>query len=337
MKEKILQLLEEADGFVSGQQLCEALGVSRTAVWKAISALRADGYEIEAVTNRGYRLCAIENADVFNGVEIERRLRTKWVGRPLFCAKETGSTNNDIQKLSDEGYGNGTLCVSEKQTAGKGRRGRTWISPSGGNVYMSILLKPSINPDRAPMTTLIMALAVFRALEKQSAPAGVRFGIKWPNDGVVSVDGGKTYKKIVGILTEMRLEEREIKDITIGTGLNINIRAVPPEVRDTAATIADALGRPLCRAALVADIWNCFEEDYEKFLTAGSLKPLKADYERGLVNAGRRVRVLDPKGEYEGTALGISDTGELLVRTADDKIIPVSSGEISVRGVMGYV
>jgi BirA family biotin operon repressor/biotin-[acetyl-CoA-carboxylase] ligase len=202
---------------------------------------------------------------------------------------------------------------------------------------MSILLKPSINPDRAPMTTLIMALAVFRALEKQSAPAGVRFGIKWPNDGVVSVDDGKTYKKIVGILTEMRLEEREIKDITIGTGLNINISAVPPEVRDTAATIADALGRPLCRAALVADIWNCFEEDYEKFLAAGSLKPLKADYERGLVNAGRRVRVLDPKGEYEGTALGISDTGELLVRTADDKIIPVSSGEISVRGVMGYV
>lgn len=258
------------------------------------------------------------------------------MGRPLFCAKETGSTNNDIQKLSDEGYGNGTLCVSEKQTAGKGRRGRTWISPSGGNVYMSILLKPSINPDRAPMTTLIMALAVFRALEKQSAPAGVRFGIKWPNDGVVSVDGGKTYKKIVGILTEMRLEEREIKDITIGTGLNINIRAVPPEVRTRRQPLR-MLWDDRSAAALVADIWNCFEEDYEKFLTAGSLKPLKADYERGLVNAGRRVRVLDPKGEYEGTALGISDTGELLVRTADDKIIPVSSGEISVRGVMGYV
>ena len=184
-KEQVLQiLLEKKETFVSGQELCERLGVSRTSVWKYINALRTeDHYEIEAVTNKGYRLLPGKDQDILNRQEIEK----------------TGSTNDDIMELSDQGYGQGTLCVTDCQTKGKGRRGRTWISPTGCNVYMSILLKPKMLPEHAPTVTLVMALAMEQAFAELDAPENVRFGIKWPNDVVVTLDN-EHYKKCVGIL-----------------------------------------------------------------------------------------------------------------------------------------
>ena len=165
-KQEVLRQLREADGYLSGQQLCEALGISRTAVWKIIGKLKQEGYPIEAVTNKGYRLLSVEGRDLFNKEEVENRLRTRWAGHPLIYSEETGSTNADIFGLSDRGYPQGTLAVTSKQTTGKGRRGRTWISPPDVNVYMSILLRPDFRPETAPMLTLVMALAVFRACEE---------------------------------------------------------------------------------------------------------------------------------------------------------------------------
>ncbi len=337
MKEEILRLLKETDGFVSGQQLCEKLDVSRTAVWKAIGQLKNDGYEIEAVTNKGYRLLAVRESDVLSRAAIESMLHTEWAGRTLICRETTGSTNDDVQLLADKGYAHGTLVVAGSQTAGKGRRGRSWISPEDVNVYMSILLRPDMPASCAPMCTLVMALAVYEALQELERPDNVSFGIKWPNDIVVSTDG-KTYRKICGILTQMRMEDTEIRDVIIGTGININMTEIPEEIRKSASSLKLALGRRINRTALTASCWNHFEEDYGVFAAGRNLEPLARDYEKALVNVGRKVRVLDPGGEFTGTARGITATGELIVRPdGSDKDVYIGTGEISVRGVMGYV
>ena len=338
-KQQVLQKLRETDSYLSGQQLCEALGISRTAVWKIVGRLKQEGYPIEAVTNKGYRLLSVEGRDLFNREELDRTMDTVWAGKPLIYKEETGSTNTDLFRLSDEGAAQGTIEVTSRQTAGKGRRGRTWISPPDVNVYMSILLTPAIRPDTAPMLTLVMALAVYEACEElyRESDQELRFGIKWPNDIVVSAGGGP-YRKICGILTEMRLEEMEIRDIVIGIGLNVNQTEFPEEIRETAGSLSLALGHPVNRAELTAAVWRHFEEVYKTYLETQSLEPLRERYECGLVNRGRKVRVLDPAEPFEGTAMGITPSGELIVRTEDgsaDRL--VGTGEVSVRGVMGYV
>lgn len=343
MKEKILKVLMETGGYVSGQELSEKFGVSRTAVWKAIGQLKNEGYTIEAVTNRGYRLVAAEGGDLLNQAELETRFTTAWAGRPLIYKERTGSTNDDCMMLSDAGAGHGTLVVAGEQTSGKGRRGRAWISPTAGNIYMSILLKPRVKPAAAPMLTLVMALSVYQALEETEHDRSVRFGIKWPNDIVVLKDDGNekeraVYRKTAGILTEMRMEEMQIKDVVIGTGINVNMRSFPEEIAKTATSLCLAMERTINRAVLTASVWKHFEKDYEIFEKTEDLSGLKKAYEAGLVNIGRTVRVLDPKGEYTGTAGGITDTGELIVHVpGEDAPRCVGAGEISVRGVMDYV
>jgi BirA family biotin operon repressor/biotin-[acetyl-CoA-carboxylase] ligase len=359
MKDKILKKLRESGGYVSGQELSEELGVSRTAVWKAIERLREQGYPIEAVTNKGYRLSEgrMADADLLNQSELEEQLvRTVWAGHPVVYKETTGSTNSDIMELADRGAAEGTLVVSTLQTQGRGRRGRTWISPAGDNIYMSILLRPKMPTEIVPMVTLIMALSICEAAnEALGGRNGCRFGIKWPNDLVACSDTDPAWKKCVGILTEMRLEETEIRDVTIGDGLNIRMTEIPEEIRSTATSFCLASGGTVKRAELVGKIWQHFEEDYAQFLKAQSFAPLRAAYEALLVNRGRRVRVLDPKEPFDGTACGISDRGELAVKTdgtvhtdgagkADDavrtdggEIRYVSAGEVSVRGVEGYV
>ena len=401
LKDRILERLREAGAgeYVSGQELCEALGVSRTAVWKAVGRLREEGYPIEAVQNRGYRLdeARAESNDLLNEAELNARLSaaTRWAGHPCYYAEETGSTNDDIMALADQGAPEGTLCVTSLQNKGKGRRGRRWISPDGGNVYMSLLVRPKMSTNIVPMVTIVIALAACEAcqevaggatvedigrqergqaagaeveagaavgsgenicLEKGVCPAAAesgeqcfcpaRFGIKWPNDIVVSSEKDPAWKKMTGILTEMRLEERDIRDVTIGIGFNVNTSSIPEEIAATASSIYLATGKKTNRADLVAAVWKHFEEDYEQFVKAGSLAPLRAAYERVLVNKGRTVRVLDPQAPFTGRAIGISDLGELLVEEtpaseeeAPDRpvIRAVSAGEVSVRGVEGYV
>lgn len=381
-REQILQQLASNGGFVSGQELCEMLGVSRTAVWKNIQKLKEEGYLIEAVTNKGYRLLSVQEADVFNREQIESELKTAWAGHPVIYMDETGSTNEDIFALAAQGYPHGTLAVTTLQTAGKGRRGRTWISPQEGNIYMSILIKPDLRPDLTPMLTIVMALSVYQAALDLLSGIGprsaiCRFGIKWPNDIVVSPDGGP-FLKLCGILTEMRMEDSEISAITIGTGLNVNQTIFPPEIAQNATSFALALGRKVNRASLTASIWNHFEKNYGIFMQTRDFSRLRPAYERGLVNLGRPVRVLDPQKPFTGIAMGINDYGALLVRPdegtgnggnavagsldkgfsnnslfsdkkgerilqdsgsgdSSSRLIAVSSGEVSVRGVNGYV
>lgn len=334
MKSEILSLLRERGDYVSGQELCERFGVSRTAVWKSIEQLKKDGYEIAAVRNRGYLLQESAAFDVFGQNELESRIRTKWVGKRALFFPEIGSTNIRAKQEAEEGAPEGTLIVSDHQTAGRGRRGRAWDSPAGCNIYFTLMLRPKISPEEAPMMTLLMALAVAGAMESLHRESGLQTAspqIKWPND--IVLDG----KKVCGILTEMSVEQAYIQYVVIGVGINVRKQAFPEEIAATATSMEEAWNLPVARCELIGRICSEFEGLYETFLEAHSLAPMRETYESFLANKGRKVRVLDPAGEYEGTALGINDRGELLVETAEGSIKEVYAGEVSVRGIYGYI
>lgn len=326
MKTEILKVLRESGGYVSGQQLCDSFGVSRTAVWKVIEQLKKEGYEIEAVRSRGYRL--VESPDVMGQAELESLIRTRWAGRPVVYASETDSTNIQAKALGEKGASHGTLFVADRQTAGKGRRGRSWESPSGTSIYMTVLLRPGFLPSRAPMLTLVMALSVAEGITGET---GLLAQIKWPNDIVVN------RKKVCGILTEMSAEVDYINYVVTGAGINVNTECFPEEIAGTATSLYIEGGARVRRAKLAARIMERYEENYETFLAAEDLSGLKSAYNRLLVNRGKEVRILEPGNEYEAVASGINDTGELIVTARDGSRRAIFAGEVSVRGVYGYV
>lgn len=326
MKAEILALLRENDKFVSGQELCNRFGVSRTAVWKVINQLKKEGYRIEAVQNKGYHM--VSSPDLLSKYELESRMATAWLGKEIVYKETTGSTNADVRRMAEDGAENGLLVVADAQTSGKGRRGRQWESEKGTNLYFSMLLKPDIAPDKASMITLVAAYSVAKMIAKNT---GLDAKIKWPNDIVV----GK--KKVCGILTEMNMERDYIHHIVVGIGINVNEEEFPDEIRDMATSLKKEVGRIVSRANLLCDILLQFEKDYSAFLAAEDLKPFIDDYNKMLVNKGSLVKVLDPKGEFSGIAGGINEEGMLIVFKENGQIEKVYAGEVSVRGMYGYV
>ena len=302
MKAELLKILREAEDYVSGQQLCDHFGVSRTAVWKVIRQLQEEGYQIEAVKNRGYLLKKDAVPDVMTAPEIISRLHSRWMGRNCIFLETVDSTNNYLKRAAEDGAVNGTLAVAEEQTGGKGRRGRSWETPKGTNIAMTILLRPEIRPEHASRLTLLMAMAVVRGIQKET---GLQAGIKWPND--VVVDG----HKVCGIL--------------------------PEEIREIAGSLKLSAGHPVARAGLIASIMEELEDLYEVFLKTEDLSALKDEYNRNCVTCGHEIRVLEPGHEYTGMTDGINDLGELVVKKADGETVCVYAGEVSVRGLYGYV
>ena len=326
MKTEILRMLREADGYISGQELCNKFGVSRTAVWKAINQLKEAGYEIEAVQNKGYILKAAP--DIMNENELKSIMNTKWAGQELVYFDSIDSTNTKAKELAEEGYPNGTLVVADYQRAGKGRRGRTWESPSGTGIFMTLMLKPDINHNNASMLTLVAALAVAKAI---SDITGEQALIKWPNDIVING------KKICGILTEMSAQFDYINHIVIGIGINVHNKDFPEEIKETASSLMiESGGQHFRRAEIIEKIMEYFEEYYEIYLETEDLSALVKEYNSLLVNMHKNVKVLDPKEPFEGKAMGITPRGELIVDTWESRKL-VSSGEVSVRGIYGYV
>lgn len=326
MKGEILKLLKETDGYVSGQELCRRFGVSRTAVWKVINQLKEEGYEIEAVRNRGYALKGA--GDVLSEAELLSCLKTEWAGGRTVYFDATDSTNVQAKRLAEAHAPHGTLVVSDRQDGGKGRRGRSWASPSGVGIWMSLILRPEIAPSSASMLTLAAALAVRKGILEET---GLSPLIKWPNDLVLNG------KKICGILTEMSTELMEIQYVITGIGINVNQKEFPPEIRDTATSLSLEAGRSFRRSSLIAAILKAFEKDYEAFLKTGDLSLLLEEYNACLVNRGKEVCILDPSGEYRAVAEGIDESGSLLVTLPDGTRREIISGEVSVRGIYGYV
>lgn len=362
----ILTCLRNAGGYVSGQQLCERLGVSRTAVWKAVNRLKEEGYRIESVSRKGYFLVESPE-DVLSESEITSRLTTAWAGRKLYYYEETGSTNNDAKRCGEEGDPHGTVVVADIQNAGKGRRGRAWQTLSGTALSFSILLRPAFPAERASMITLVMALAVAEAVEaamggstdgskeggirertaaEESLPDGAAQAaaekqravvkIKWPNDIVIN------RKKVCGMLTEMTMtpELDEIQYLVVGVGINVNNESpqeFQEEIRQTATSLCIESGKRQNRAALLQAVLGRFEKYYGIFLETLDMSRLRAPYQARLQGIGGEVRVLDPAGEYTGVSRGINDRGELIVEREDGGCVAVYAGEVSVRGLYGYV
>lgn len=326
MKAEILTLLRNSREYVSGQDLCARFGVSRTAVWKAINQLKEEGYEIEALQNKGYILRSYP--DILSKNEIASRLGTKWVGKTLYYYEDTDSTNADAMRLGEEGAEHGTLVVANHQNKGRGRRGRVWQSPVGTTISMSFLVKPEIAPGKASMLTLVMALAVAKGIEEA---CDLSTAIKWPND--ILVNG----KKVCGILTEMKAEMDYIHGVIIGVGINVNVESFPEDLQSMATSLILEKGRKVSRAEVIERVAENFEEYYEKFMETEDLSLLRDLYEERLISKGKAVKVLDPQGEYTGISKGITDTGELVVETQDGKEQQVYAGEVSVRGIYGYV
>jgi len=326
LKAEILKKLRESSDYISGQQFCEEFGVSRTAVWKVINQLKEDGYQIEAVRNKGYRIAACP--DVMTKEAVGSMLTTDWAGQTIVYFDETDSTNTQAKKLGEQGAVHGTLVLAELQNSAKGRRGRGWIAPAGENIYMTILLRPDIEPVHAPMLTLVMAHSTVLAIRRIT---GLEALIKWPNDVIVG------RKKVCGILTEMSAEVDYINHVVIGVGINVNMQEIPSDLEAKATTLSREKGELIKRADLAAEVMNRFEADYQMFMESRDLSRLKNSYNQMLVNINKEVSIQEVDREYRGQALGINENGELLVKKTDGSIEAIFAGEVSVRGIYGYV
>lgn len=278
------------------------------------------------VTNNG---CVEElTSDFLSQKEIIKFMETKWAGKNVVFLEEIDSTNVEATKLAKEGFPHGSLIVADSQSGGRGRRGRNWHTSKGSSIAMSLILKPKLEVEYASMLTLIQAMAVAKAIEEVCK---INAQIKWPNDILVNE------KKICGILTEMNLDKTEISSIIVGTGLNVNGEDFPEEILGIATSLKMETKKTVSRAKLIACICKRFESYFEKFMETKDLSVLMEDYNSHLVSRGRMVKVLDPKGEYTGEAFGINTKGELCVQKEDGEVIPVYAGEVSVRGIYGYV
>ncbi len=259
--------------------------------------------------------------------KIRRGLETIWAGHPVVFAEEVDSTNRLLMQLAAQGAPHGTLVVAELQTAGRGRRGRDWYSPKGSGIWMSLLLRPEIPAEKTPMLTLVAAMAAYDAL----APLAEGCMIKWPNDIVVNG------KKVCGILTELGFDAAGSSYVVTGIGVNVNTPDFAGDLQTVAASLYTETGKVFDRVPIICHLWQAFEKYYELFTGAGSLEPLKEAYNSRLVNAGRTVRIEGTDIRETGTALGINDEGELGILLPDGTVRNVASGEVSVRGVLGYV
>lgn len=327
LKTEILRVLKESKGvFISGQELSDSLGVSRTSIWKHIKQLKQEGYEIESVSRKGYKLQS--SPDKLDSEEIGPFLKTKFIGNDILYLETVDSTNEEIKRRASTNA-EGLVVISEEQCGGKGRLGRPWSSKKGSGIYMSLLLKPDIDPQEATKITQIAAAATVKGLEE----SGVSAKIKWPNDIILN------QKKIAGILTEMTGELMRIDYIVLGIGINVNNESedFPEEIRDKASSIKIEEKRAFERKKIVADILNNFEKLYLDFLEKGNVDISIAICRAKSVLLGKDVRILSKGKESIRKAVDISDSGELIVEDKHGKREFIFSGEVSVRGIDGYV
>ena len=329
VKEAILAMLTESgERYLSGEAMSEALGVSRAAVWKAIDALRADGCEIEAAPRRGYRLAAAP--DRLTEGTILPHLPADRAGR-LICLDSVDSTNNYAKTLALDraGFADGTAIAADEQTGGRGRLGRSFQSPKGKGVYLTMLWNPPVEPIRAVNFTAYAAVAVCDGIEEA---VGVRPSIKWTNDIVL---GGK---KLSGILTEMAVEGESgaLQYLICGVGINANHAPedFSDDVRPIATSLAQQLGHPVDRGRLCAYVIAAMDRMYETWLADGG--DFWERYRDGCVTLGKHVRLLRGDRTEDAFAEALAQDFGLIVRHPDGTRETVTTGEVSVRGLWGY-
>lgn len=329
MKNKILEILcDHKDSFISGGEISLALGVTRTTIWKYVKLFRSEGFEIESISNKGYRLIRIP--DRLEPVLIDQELHTRYLGRNIHYFSTITSTNSKARELMVNDPAHGTLVIAEEQTQGKGRLGRNWISPFGTGIWMSLIIKPDMEPSDAPKMTMLGAVAVVKAIE---AETHVKVQIKWPNDIILN------QKKLCGILTEMQADMDRIYWIIMGIGINVNQHpdSFPDDISKIATSLYVHTGVKLSRVRLVSRICNIFEELYEDFFHTKHFDSFLKEYKSLSITLGSQVKVTSLDQSLEGRAENFDEDGSLLVRTEDGILHQIISGDVSVRGVNGYV
>lgn len=314
----VLAALMSEEEALSGERLARRLGISRNSVWKAIGLLREDGYVIEAVTNRGYRL--VSRPDRVTEPEIRSYLTAGVIGARMELHSELDSTNLRAKALAANGAPHGYLVIADSQKQGRGRFGRSFFSPEHSGVYITYVLRPKMTAERAAMITSMAAVAVARAIE---AVADVKAGIKWVND--IYLNGRKT----CGILCEasMDFESGMLEYAVLGIGVNVAQMAFPEELRDIATSISNECGAPVSRSRLIAEISNQLEALYPQLETGEFMAESRA---RSVV-IGREVTVLRGEERFPAKVLDIDIQGRLVVQTGDGNISRLGSGEISVK------
>jgi len=318
-KEKILNVLRSScSGFVSGEELARTCGISRTMVWKHIKSLEREGFGIEAVPSRGYRITSAP--DILRPEDVRRGLRTKIIGREIHLFHKIASTNTLAMEMAANGTPEGAVVIAEMQTGGKGRLGRTWISPQG-NLYLSVVLRPNIPIHKAPLITLTGAVAVASAIRTM---CGLEAGIKWPNDILISG------KKVSGLLTEMSAEQDRIRHIVLGIGVDVNMEMgeLPPDVRSLTTTLAAEAGAKINRTALLQQVLRDLERWYQKFLNNHA--DVLEEWKKLNMTVGNRITVSGAGEDLDGLAQGVDSDGRLIVRLEDGAIRTIAAGDVTI-------
>ena len=249
--------------------------------------------------------------------------------KKILYRESTGSSNEWMKEAGEAGDPSCIVGIAEEQTAGKGRLGRTWVSPKGENIYFSLLLRPDAAPRHAASLTLVMGLSTAQAIRETT---GLPVGIKWPNDVVIN------HRKVCGILTEMKADPEKIDYVVIGIGINVNQTEFTEGISATATSLRlEADMQEIDRADLLVSVLRHFRENFILYEKTEDLFGLREEYDALLVNRGERVRIEDPKGPYTAVSKGIDATGALIVVREDGTEERISSGEVSVRGLYGYV
>ncbi|HSH24173.1 MAG TPA: biotin--[acetyl-CoA-carboxylase] ligase [Massilibacterium sp.] len=319
IREQLLNLLYEHEGeFISGQKMSEMLHCSRTAIWKHIEELRKEGFELEAVQKKGYRI--VSKPDQLTEHEIKFNLKTKRFGQTVHSFDSITSTQEVAKQLAFEGAKEGTIVVAEEQTKGRGRMNRPWDSKKTGGIYFSLILKPKIAIQEAPQLTLLSAVGIVRGIKRVT---GLNCQIKWPND--VLING----KKLVGILTELQAEADQIHSVIIGIGINVNQKSFPKELENIATSLYQQMNKKVERTALLQAILLELEELYEDYLEHG-FAVVKMLWETYAVSIGKKIKAHTLHGTIEGIAKGITDAGVLLLEDESGKVHQIYSADIEI-------
>jgi BirA family transcriptional regulator, biotin operon repressor / biotin---[acetyl-CoA-carboxylase] ligase len=317
-EERLVERLRAAGGqFVSGTEIAEMLGVSRAAIGKRVTALRARGYEIEAVHNRGYRL--VNEPDSLEPAALGAMLTTSWLGRVYLRHRSLPSTNDEAARLAGDGAPHGTVVLADEQTAGRGRLGRQWRSPVGEGLYFSAVLRPPLTPAAAPPLTLAAAVGVAEGVR---GFVGRPPTLKWPND--VLYDG----RKLCGVLCELSVEEGRVRHVILGIGINVNTEQLPSDL-DHATSMQRARGEAVRRSLVLASVLGALERWIDRLISDGPRPVIEAwlTYADWI---GQPLTVSTPQGELQGVALGLDERGALRLRRADGSEISVTAGDVSL-------
>jgi len=311
-KDQILNVLFKRKGdYISLDDIEIEIDISKTEISDEIQSLIEEGYPIDTLKS-GYRL---NKTNIVLPYEIRSNLQTNYMGKKIYFFKEVDSTNLVAKKLANEGAAEGTIVIAGKQRRGKGSRGKKWISPSGG-VWMTIILRPDVEPNKAPQLTLVTGVAVAETLIQE---LGLDVEIKWPND--ILIDN----KKVSGILTEVKTNIIGVEYVLVGIGIDLNID-IPPELRDTATSLQAELEREIRGAELIQKFLQNFEDNYNEF-KADNFPYILNKWRRLSGTVGKYVELRRKGGVIRGEAIGISKNGRLVLEMDNGNLRKVISGE----------